>query len=108
VLNELREVSKRESVPASPIAWVYASLRQNDEAFGWLEKAYRQREYTLMFLNLHPVYDPLRSDLRFQDLLRRMKFPPRGRRRLLASHLLRLPAMRFRSVHTQLRNRLLP
>jgi len=76
VLGELRELSRREPVPASYVAWVYAGLGQKDEAFRLLEKVYQQREYALGFLKLHPVYDPLRSDPRFQDLLRRMNFPP--------------------------------
>ena len=76
MLNELRERSKRESIPASMIARVYAGLGQKDQAFAWLEKAYQQREYNLVMLKIGPFFDPLRSDPRFQSLLRRMNFPP--------------------------------
>jgi tetratricopeptide (TPR) repeat protein len=51
-------------------------LGQKDEAFILLEKAYKQREIDLLWLKADPIFDPLRSDPRFQDLLRRMNFPP--------------------------------
>ena len=45
------------------------------EAFEWLERAYDERDGTLAFIKNDPAYDGLRSDRRFQDLLRRMNFP---------------------------------
>jgi hypothetical protein len=52
-------------------------LRQKDRAFDWFDKAYEGRSGSLiwLFVGLKPN-DPLRSDARFQDLLRRMNFPP--------------------------------
>ncbi|MFQ5817651.1 MAG: winged helix-turn-helix domain-containing protein [Terriglobia bacterium] len=55
------------------IARIHAILGEKDEAFAWLEKAYEEHEF--VSLKVHPGYDPLRSDPRFQDLLRRMNFP---------------------------------
>jgi serine/threonine protein kinase len=46
-----------------------------DEAFNWLERAFEVRDPTLSFLRGFPEFDPLRSDPRFQDLVRRMNFP---------------------------------
>ncbi len=75
LLIELRERSKRESIPANLIVSVYAGLGQKDQAFAWLEKAYQEREPGLVMLKVIPPYDPLRDDPRFQSLLRRMNFP---------------------------------
>ncbi len=46
-----------------------------DQAFAWLEKAYQERSRPMAYLRAEPALDPLRSDPRFQDLLRRMNFP---------------------------------
>jgi tetratricopeptide (TPR) repeat protein len=55
-----------------PVAGIYASLGDNDQALGWLEKAYQDRLELLIYLNVDPRFDILRSDVRFQDLLRRI------------------------------------
>jgi TolB-like protein/Flp pilus assembly protein TadD len=49
-----------------------AHLGQFDEALAVLEQAYAAREPRLEFINAHPLFDGLRSDSRFQDLLHRM------------------------------------
>jgi tetratricopeptide (TPR) repeat protein len=53
----------------------YAQLGDKDEAFAWLEKAYEKRDPKLFPLKVHPCWDPLRDDPRFEELLRRMNFP---------------------------------
>ena len=53
-----------------------AQARQIDQALQWLEKAYEQRDAGLTLLRVEPFLDPIRSDPRFQDLVRRMSFPP--------------------------------
>jgi TolB-like protein/class 3 adenylate cyclase len=57
------------------LAVLHASLGQTDQAFAWLERAVRERSRWVATLAVHPVLDPLRSDPRFQDLLRRIGFP---------------------------------
>ncbi len=52
-----------------------AFLEENDEALAWLERAYQDRNPWLPFMQVEPRLDPLRSDPRFQDLVRRMNFP---------------------------------
>jgi TolB-like protein/DNA-binding winged helix-turn-helix (wHTH) protein/Tfp pilus assembly protein PilF len=52
-----------------------ANLCTKEETLGLLEKAYREHEAYMPFLNVHPAFDPLRSDSRFEDLIRRMRFP---------------------------------
>ena len=61
--------------PIDPAMFVppYISLGDNDQALAWLEKAYAQHSNDLATLKVDPVYDPLRSDPRFQDLLRRVR-----------------------------------
>ncbi len=53
-----------------------AQLGEKEEALAWLEKAYRERDPWLMDINVRAEFDSLRDDPRFQDLLRRMNFPP--------------------------------
>ncbi len=57
------------------VAAVYAELGEVDAAFEWLEKAYERRSLELTWIRVNPIFDPLRSDPRFQDLLRRIGFP---------------------------------
>ncbi|SPE24710.1 hypothetical protein SBA7_1070002 [Candidatus Sulfotelmatobacter sp. SbA7] len=47
-----------------------------DEAFGWLEKAYSEHSNAVTTLKVDPICDPLRSDLRFQNLGRRVGLAP--------------------------------
>jgi len=71
-LEEFKKTSKWRYVPTIYFACIYAGLRDNDQAFFWLEKAYQERSDGLTYLNVEPTFDPLRSDARFQDLLRRV------------------------------------
>jgi hypothetical protein len=50
-------------------------LRERDKAFEWLERAYAQRDSRLVLHQPDPLFDFLRSDPRFQNLLRRMGLP---------------------------------
>jgi TolB-like protein/Tfp pilus assembly protein PilF len=59
------------------VALVYAGLGEKDQAFAWLDKAYRMRDKGLTYLKIDPCMDPLRSDPRFNDLLHRVGFPAR-------------------------------
>jgi TolB-like protein/DNA-binding winged helix-turn-helix (wHTH) protein/Tfp pilus assembly protein PilF len=55
------------------IALAYNGLGRHDEALAWLERAYAQRSPGMVFLKVEPKWNNLRSDPRFQDLLRRMR-----------------------------------
>ena len=74
VLDQLNELSKEKYVPAFRRAEIYAALGEKDKAFEWLQKAYE--DHFIMAIRVEPVYDPLRSDPRFADLLRRMNLQP--------------------------------
>jgi hypothetical protein len=56
------------------IAAFYAQIGENDKAVALLEKAYEQKESNVRRLK-SPIYDPIRSDPRFQDLMRRIGLP---------------------------------
>jgi TolB-like protein/DNA-binding winged helix-turn-helix (wHTH) protein len=76
IISNLRELSKQKYVSPYQIAHIYTALGDFDQAFAWLEKAYAARSMALIELKVDPRLDPLRSDPRFQDVLRRMNFPP--------------------------------
>ena len=60
------------------IAWIYAGLGDEDQAFSRLEREFQQRGGTLTnAILLYPYFDLLRSDPRYHDLLRRMGLPLR-------------------------------
>jgi serine/threonine protein kinase/tetratricopeptide (TPR) repeat protein len=77
VLDQLNELSKQKYVLALYRAGIYAGLGERDKAFEWLEKSYADRSIGVGFGTIvDPMFDPLRSDPRFQDLLRRMNLQP--------------------------------
>jgi hypothetical protein len=57
------------------IAWILAAIGERDQAFAWEEKVYPTRDIQFYILRVFPLVDPLRSDPRFQFLMRRMGFP---------------------------------
>jgi len=71
----LEELQRQTSPPVSPtdIAAVQISLGDKDQAFASLEKAYQERDDLIAYLRVDPIYDSLRPDQRFSDLLRRAK-----------------------------------
>jgi tetratricopeptide (TPR) repeat protein len=71
-LEALRKLQQRSYVSPWLVSIVYAELGDRDRAFLWLEKAYEGREHDLAFSNVWPMFDKLRSDPRFQDLMRRI------------------------------------
>jgi serine/threonine-protein kinase len=75
-LEELLARSRTGHVSKYLIATVYAALGDKNEALTRLEQAYSERSWYLGFLKSDPELDSLRSEPRFQDLVRRMNFPP--------------------------------
>jgi TolB-like protein/DNA-binding winged helix-turn-helix (wHTH) protein/Tfp pilus assembly protein PilF len=72
VLHQLEKLSKQEFAPPYVLASLNAALDDKDQAFEWLEKAYDGRDNNLIFLKADPSFRTMRSDSRFQNLLRRM------------------------------------
>ena len=75
IIAELQQLAKSRYVPSYQIATIYAGLREKDQAFTWLEKAYEERSDGLVNLKAEQRFDSLRSDPRFTDLVRRVGLP---------------------------------
>jgi tetratricopeptide (TPR) repeat protein len=75
VLDRLNESSKQKYVSAWYRATIYAGLGETDKAFEWLAKAYEERTVGVD-IRVVPAFNPMRSDPRFADLLRRMNLQP--------------------------------
>jgi eukaryotic-like serine/threonine-protein kinase len=74
VAKELRAFSPSTYPTAYWLAMIYANLYDSDEACSWLEKAYTERGAQMVYLNIDRWFDMLRSDARFQEVLKRMNF----------------------------------
>jgi tetratricopeptide (TPR) repeat protein len=57
------------------IATYHVQLGEKDQAFAELDKAFENRDWILLYVKVDPRIDPLRDDPRYQDLIRRMRFP---------------------------------
>jgi len=73
LLSDLKNRSNRGHSYAPEIAMIYVALRDRDQAMNWLEKGYEGRFNPGVLQR--PGFDPLRSDPRFEDLLRRIGLP---------------------------------
>ena len=71
-LDLAKEQSKQSYIPSYEIARLYAHLSKEDQAFEWIEKAYEERSYELVYLKVDPSFDSLRSDPRFAALLKKI------------------------------------
>lgn len=76
IIEELQKLSKRQYVSSFFVAWIYANLRDKEASLAHLEQAYSERSTYLAVIKVEPTLDFLRSDPRFQDLLRRVGLPP--------------------------------
>ena len=72
IIADLKRQSKDSSVSPWGIALIYTGLGETDQAFEWLDKAYNDRAFDLQFAKVDPRFETLRSDSRFQKLLKRM------------------------------------
>jgi TolB-like protein/Tfp pilus assembly protein PilF len=72
LVEELKRVSEQQYIPGASIALIYAGLGDKDQAVRWLEKAYDQHDFQMQWLDAEPRWDNLRSDPRFQDLIRKI------------------------------------
>jgi hypothetical protein len=71
-LEQEIEEARRELPTTFEMAVIHGRLGEMDLAFEWLDKAIKYRSYPVMFLRVTPDIDPLRSDPRFADALRRV------------------------------------
>jgi TolB-like protein/tetratricopeptide (TPR) repeat protein len=75
MLGELERRSRAQYVSPFLYALVQTGLGEHRHALDRLEESFRARLWLMCVLNTEPIFDPLRSDPRFQKLLRRMQFP---------------------------------
>ena len=75
VLQTLSERAKKSYVSPFDLALIYTALGEKDKAFALLDKAVAEHSTFLVYSKWEPRLDPLRSDPRFQDLLRRIGLP---------------------------------
>jgi TolB-like protein len=71
-ITQLEENVRKDGVGRYEIALVYAGLGKKQDAFKWLEESYRAKDVGLVYLKVDPCLNPLRSDPRFDDLVRRV------------------------------------
>ncbi len=73
ILNQIEALSKRRYVSPLYFAIVYAGLKDNDKAIEYLDKAFEARHPGLVLIRIEPMFDGLRSDERFQSLIKRFE-----------------------------------
>ncbi len=71
-IDELVRISRHRYVPATSIAVIQVGLGELGKAMDWLDKAYEEHAGPLILLGVHPIYDPLRGERRFQALLEKL------------------------------------
>jgi TolB-like protein/tetratricopeptide (TPR) repeat protein/DNA-binding winged helix-turn-helix (wHTH) protein len=72
LLAELKRREQVDYVPAASFVIAYIGLSDYEKAFAWLEQAYQEHSAIMEFLKVHPLFDPIRSDPRFADFVRRV------------------------------------
>jgi serine/threonine protein kinase/tetratricopeptide (TPR) repeat protein len=72
ILDQLKERSQQTYVQPMWIAVIHVGLGEKDQAFDWMQKAFEDRSAWLVYLKVDPLFDPVRGDARFADLLRRV------------------------------------
>jgi pentatricopeptide repeat protein len=72
LLEELKRRNQAGYVPSAAFLDAYLGLGDNEQAVVWLEQAYKEHSSTVQFLKVQPYFDPIRSDPRFVDLVRRV------------------------------------
>jgi TolB-like protein/DNA-binding winged helix-turn-helix (wHTH) protein/Flp pilus assembly protein TadD len=75
-LVKLEELNRHQQLDPGPLLAAYIGMGDKEQSFAWLEKAYSQHSNVLTALKVEPCYDFLRSDPRFQELMRRVGLAP--------------------------------
>jgi len=72
LLDELKRRQRTTYVPTAAFVNAYLGLGDNEQAMGWLERAYEEQSNVLQLIKVFPYFDPLRGDPRFVDLVHRV------------------------------------
>ena len=76
IINQLQALSKRRYVTGLYFANVYAGLKDNDKAIEYLNQAFEARHPGLVLIRIEPMFDGLRGDERFKQLIKRFEPMP--------------------------------
>jgi TolB-like protein/DNA-binding winged helix-turn-helix (wHTH) protein/Tfp pilus assembly protein PilF len=74
-LRKTQQPSTPEYISPLLIARVYVTLGEKEKALAWLQKGFDEYAGGMDWLKVDPALDPMRSDSRFQNLMRHMNFP---------------------------------
>jgi len=72
VINQVQRLTAKHRIENYYLAEAFAALGNRDQAFEWLEKAYQEHTYWMVYLKVDPRLEPLRADPRFQQLVQRV------------------------------------
>ena len=75
IIKELEQRQAKRAADGRDIAIAYMGMKDHDKAFEWLERAFQERSVFMAFLNLEPLFEPLKNDPRWADLKRRVGLP---------------------------------
>ncbi len=70
-LAKLKQLYRPQRTDPQTLVLAYLGMGDKEEAMAWLEKAYSQHSTSMATLKVDPLWDPLRGDPRFEDLMRR-------------------------------------
>jgi tetratricopeptide (TPR) repeat protein len=73
IVEEVKTYSEERYVAPFDLAVIYVGLGDTEQASTWLDRAFEDRSGPLPYLGVEPIFDPMRSDSRFQVLARRMR-----------------------------------
>jgi TolB-like protein/Tfp pilus assembly protein PilF len=72
IVTQMHELARQRYVPAYGFGYAYAALDDKDQAFKWLERSLQDRGWEITYIKVDPGIDSLRSDPRFDDLVKRL------------------------------------
>jgi pentatricopeptide repeat protein len=72
LLAELKRRKQAGYVPAMAFVWAYLGLGDREQVFAWLEQAYKEKSNFVQWMKVHPIFDSVRGDPRFADLVHRV------------------------------------
>jgi serine/threonine-protein kinase len=75
IMAEIQNPAKQKYISPYGMGVVHLGLGETEEALRWLERACDERATWMIFLNVHPYFDQLRSDPRFQNMIAQLKLP---------------------------------
>ena len=76
LIDKLKNVPEDLRIRGQLLAFVYLGLGDIDSVFEWLNYAFSKKEFFFSWIRGHLVFEPIRKDPRYQDLLKAANLPP--------------------------------